>query len=431
MKIKQLKNGVEIISLCEGGFGVNCGRVRLLSRIDPDVIAPVNAAELDKKLRAAGQSSLWSFVPSQVKSDNFNFERIEDVLPSEADYITVPFRALSQAFVPGHCLDFTTDGVLEAAVPLIVGQTVYPNHDFTDINNALGVISAANWDAEDVAQKGAPGVNVQYKIDALMNPRISRLLLMRPPGIHSTSLTLLFEFDFSHPDLVEQGRFWQLLGEEVEGSIVRLIVTEILECWEGSLVFMGADRMAKQLPGDEDEEEDQESFSAQLAEKGAKETTPPNSDEEKTMQIPKEKREALGIGFDGEDVPETEIFKALETQAESLTTLKAGLPDNVEELKAAAAAGAKLVEEKRAAVLADAKLAELSADDATAKLDPVVEKTIAEADVDRLQELGAYYGKKVAAKFPNGRSSLEDSETVETAGGVQEKGKKLPKVSVH
>ncbi len=59
---------------------------------------------------------------------------------------------------------------------------------------------------------------------------------------------MLFEFDFSHPDLVEQGRFWQLLGEEVEGQIVRLIVTVILGFWEISLVFQGAQEENKQQP---------------------------------------------------------------------------------------------------------------------------------------------------------------------------------------
>jgi len=406
MKNKIYK-GVEILSLAAAGMG-GSARVRMLAQLEPDAIAPVDAVKLAERLKAAGSASLWFDQKPQSKNDNFNFERIEDVLPTDADYIVVPFRGLSKAFLPDHCLDFSVDGVLEAAVPLVYGQTVYPNHDFGDINNALGSVSNAVWDGDDKAGKGVPGINVQYKIDALMNPRISRLLLMRPPGIHSTSLTLLFEFDFSHPQLVEEGRFWLLLGEEVEGHIVRLIVTEILECWECSLVFMGADRLAKQLPGDDDDDEtDYESFSAaELAEKAAGNNPPPNSNEEKTMNIPKEKREALGIGFDGDDVPETEIFKALESQAASRATLKAGLPDDVEELKAQAVAGVTLLDEKRAEVTRKAKLAELGSEEGD--LDEVVSAQIASADADGLIKLDAYFGKKVAEKFPQGRSSAED-----------------------
>jgi hypothetical protein len=42
---------------------------------------------------------------------------------------------------------------------------------------------------------------------------------------------------------------------------------------------------------------------------------PPNSNEEKTMKLTAEQKKELGIEFDGEDVPETEIFKAAESLA--------------------------------------------------------------------------------------------------------------------
>lgn len=405
MKTKIHKNGVEIMSLSADGVGANRGRVRLLANLEPDAIAPVDAEQLATRLKASGAASLfYDFAKAQSKSDNFNFERIDDVLPSDADYITVPFRAISQVYIPGHCLDFSGDGVLEAAVPLLYGQTVYPNHELYDINNALGSISASVWDADDAAGKGAPGINVQYKIDALMNPRIARLLLMKPPAIHSTSLTLLFEFDFSHPNLVEEGRFWNLLGEEVEGSIVRLIVTRINECWEGSLVYMGADRKAKQI-GDDDEGE--ESFSAEA--EPAADDPPPNSNEEKTMKLTAEKKAELGIEFDGDDVPETEILKA----AESLAGKINGLPDNVAELQAQAAAGVTLVTAKREEVTRLAKVAELGAEEGD--LDDVVVDQINKADADTLIRLETYYSKKVAERFPNGRSSVEDAEANDAA----------------
>ena len=93
-----------------------------------------------------------------------------------------------------------------------------------------------------------------------------------------------------------------------------------------------------------------------------------------------------------------------------------GLPDNVEQLKSQADAGAKYIELQRVEVTRLATLAELGVEDGT--LDPVVAGTITDADYDKLVQLKSYYEKKVAEKFPNGRSSLEDSTKVENAGGV-------------
>jgi hypothetical protein len=294
----KLKNGIEILSLEK-----KLGSVRMRSSFStPNISA---SKELVEKLKKeGGTSQLFRFGSAdQQKNDNFNFTRVEDVLPRDQDYILVQFRALSKTLIDGYFLDFTTGDVLKESTPLLLNQTVYPNHDCFDINNWLGSVSNVAWDESgEVA-----GINAEYKIDALMNPRIARGLIMDPPAIHSTSLTILFEFEFSHPDLVEQGRFWQLLGDEVEGSIVRLIVTKIQEYWEASLVFQGADRFAKQI--DDDGEEDDDNF-ADMSAPPADQLPPANSNQEKTMKLTAEQKAELGIEFDGEDVPETEIHKA-------------------------------------------------------------------------------------------------------------------------
>src|SRR5690606_29131701 len=141
---------------------------------------------------------------------------------------------------------------------------------------------------------GVPGINATYKIDALMNPRIARGLLMKPPAIHSTSMTVLFKFEYSHPDIATENRwrFFDLLGEEVDGEIVRLVVTEILEYWEASLVFQGADRLAKQH-GNSSEEDDFAGMSAKKLEGNADKsvrTPPANSTQEKTMKLTNEQK---------------------------------------------------------------------------------------------------------------------------------------------
>jgi hypothetical protein len=306
--------------------------------------------------------------------------------------------------------------VLKESTPLLLNQTVYPNHDCFDINNWLGSVSNVAWDESgEVA-----GINAEYKIDALMNPRIARGLIMDPPAIHSTSLTILFEFEFSHPDLVEQGRFWQLLGDEVEGSIVRLIVTKIQEYWEASLVFQGADRFAKQI--DDDGEEDDDNF-ADMSAPPADQLPPANSNQEKTMKLTAEQKAELGIEFDGEDVPETEIHKAAANRWRQnfRQTRRRRRPENIAELQAKAAVSDKFTQLQRDEVTRLAKLAELGAD--SGELPGVITKQIQSADFDTLVELETFYEAKVAAKFPaGGRSSLEDSDSVDNAGGATNPG---------
>lgn len=399
----------------------NVAQVRLQS---PLALAEIHAADgLKDRIEAIGKASQWSIVPPTQKNDNFNFSRAADVLPHADDYISVNFRALSKAVVGGHWIDWSKDNVLKDSLQKLLGATVYPNHDFTDINNWLGSVARVEWDDAGEKSDGVAGINAEYKIDALMNPRVARGLLMTPPAIHSTSMTVLFKFEFSHPEIAAENRwrFFELLGEEVEGHVVRLVVTEILEYWEASLVFQGADRLAKQH-----RDPDTEDF-ADMSVKPAAIEPPANSNEEKTMKLTKEQKTKLGIEFDGEEVPETEIFKA----AESFADRYAGVVDtaNIAELTKRAEAGDKLVEQKRESVTKLAKLAELGAE--IGDLDEVVSQSIADADADKLVKLESYYQKKATEKFPeNRRSSAENSDETDATTKSQ-KADTVPIVGLH
>lgn len=406
MKKKQLSNGVVITSLSATG---GLAQVRLRGGFDAAAVAA--DPELVKHLQDPKLVSQYSIVE---KSDNFNFERVDEVMPKDGDYINVNFRALSKVVVPGHWIDWTQGDVLKNAVPLFKGATVYANHDFFDINGWLGSVANAAWDEAGVAAGGIPGVNCQYKIDALMNPRIARGLLMTPPAIHSTSMTVLFEFESSHPDMAAENKwkFIDNLGENIDGQIVRFIVTRIAEIWEASLVFQGADRLAKQYDAetgeDEPDDDDFESMSAARDTKAA-EIPPPSLNEEKTMKLTDAQKTQLGIKVDGDEVPETEILKAAESLAVQVTELSD--TNKLAELKAKAEAGDKYVEKQRTEVTRLAKLAECKADDDTAELPEVISEQIAGASFDTLVKLEAHYSAKVAEKFPKGgRSSLEDTD---------------------
>lgn len=421
-------NGVEIASLETQTASICLRRPTASAVITAD-------PKLETRLAEIAAASQWNLNPVGQR-DNFNYRAAADVLPKAEDYITVDFRAISKTVVPGHWIDWSKGNVLKQSVPKLLNQTVYPNHDFFDINNWLGAVSAVEWDEKGEQAEGVPGINATYKIDALMNPRVARGLLMKPPAIHSTSMTVLFKYEYSHPEIAAENRwrFFELLGEEVEGEIVRLVVTEILEYWEASLVFQGADRLAKKRKDDGEDFADMSANGDPDAGGTPAVPGPPNSNEEKTMRLTKEQKIELGIEFDGDDVPETEILKAAESLATANVVLSAKVEkfDQVkfDELTKRADAGDVLVEEKRADVTRLAKIAELGAE--TGDLDPVVSDAIKDADIAKLQQLSSYYQKKVGDKFPaGGRSSQEDSAAVDEAGGAKQQTKPATRVGLH
>ncbi|HQU85919.1 MAG TPA: hypothetical protein PKY59_22525 [Pyrinomonadaceae bacterium] len=371
--------------------------------------------------KVLGEASLWYFnQPKNSVQDNVNVQPNQKLTLTEDRYVYATFRALSEVFLANRGLDFSKPGVLKSAVELLQGRTVYPNHQFQDIYNWLGVVSNAYWDAKGEKSNGIPGINCEIKIDAFLNYRIASGLMMNPPAVNAMSLTVFFEFEYSHPHM-ERWKFWEMLGEEVDGDVVRIIVTKILRFFEASLVPVGEDDLA--VNHNENAEEDVEDLSA------ASQELPKNSNlnEEKTMKLTPEMKEKLGIKFDGEDVPESELFKAAELLAGQVVQLSS--ETNIESLRKQAELADKLLDEKRSEVIRLAKVAELGSDEG--ELEKVLVDQINEADYERLEGLHKYYEKRAAEKLPNnGRSSLEGSEEVHEAGDIPKakKNERLPKV---
>jgi len=163
---------------------------------------------------------------------------------SDSEFFRCRFRALSQILIEDYALDFTQEGVLEKSVPLLKNQTVYTDHN-VDIDNWIGVVENSLWDKDF----SPPGVDADLKIDRVNNQKIIRGLSIEPPAIHSCSVTVFYTWHKSHPDLSDDmfdpDCFWWLLGTEKDGEIVRIIVDEILQYGELSLVWQGADPYAK------------------------------------------------------------------------------------------------------------------------------------------------------------------------------------------
>jgi hypothetical protein len=156
------------------------------------------------------------------------------------DSLIVPFRMLSKSIIEGHWLDFSGDGVLEKGVDKFNNVTIYTDHK-PSVNNWVGVATNARF------VFGKPdGVNADFKIDKIKEPMIARGLKLEPPAIKSCSVGIYFNAEKSHPNL-KNYEFYNRLGEEFDGSLVRYVVKEVLEVSEVSLVYAGADPHAKKL----------------------------------------------------------------------------------------------------------------------------------------------------------------------------------------
>ncbi len=383
-----MKNGIQIL-------GDNLVSFQLLAQIPSQTMNEATR----KTLQAA---SLWFFETKQGKTvDNVQVPSGPLTLDEER-YVYTDFRALSQVFLQNRGLDFSRPGVLEEAAPLLKGKTIYANHDFRDIDNWRGVITASAWDAAGAGYQNVPGINVQTKVDAFLNYRTACGLTMTPPAINAVSVTVVSEVEFSHPELVKDGTFWNRFLEEVDGEIVRLIVTKITEFWEMSFVFLGEDRLATQPPVPEPDDEDDEALMGgkRKTKKSMSAALPQTATEKKKMKVTAEQTKLLGLTVEGEEVDEQLILNA----ALELARASALSPQQLTELSRNAKAGEMLLEEKRTEVTRLAKLAELGSEEGT--LDAVVADPITQADAEKLIRLEAYYLGKVGNRFPTGGRRL-------------------------
>lgn len=165
------------------------------------------------------------------------------------DIVRVPFRALSATIVAGgtwRATDFSNEKVLKDAIPLLVGKPAYQDHSQWG-NSFIGSIETGTWGKK---QENFPaGINVVYQIDGKNNPKLAAGLLMEPPAIHSNSVTVEFEWVPSH-DFETENEFYNNVGKIINGKMVTRVVTKILNFYESSILWMGADPYAKMLDKD-------------------------------------------------------------------------------------------------------------------------------------------------------------------------------------
>ncbi len=168
---------------------------------------------------------------------------------SETDeYLVRTYRALSAAMIPDRYVDFGhKDGKpLKSAVNLFKRKTkgayvgVFKDHRH-EVGAWIGKVLDAYWDKGD--EETPPGVNSVLEYDKIaLGSAIERGI--KSGGLNAVSVTVDFEWEPSHPDM-DKWDFLCKLGEEVNGELVRVLVTKIVGIYEISLVWEGADPYAK------------------------------------------------------------------------------------------------------------------------------------------------------------------------------------------
>jgi len=212
---------------------------------------------LNKAIEESNHQDIGKFGLFESSSPNYTtyYPDVEagDLTPKDDEFIYPTFRALSNTTVhPKMNPIFFSEEILKRAQYKLVGQTVNADHEVA-VGNAIGSVSAIQWQAAYKTKDGIKvpaGINATLKIDGKSNPRIARAINMEPPSIHSTSVTVTFAWEKSHPTMSDE-EFWNKLGTfDKEGKVVQRIVTNIEAFHEISLVSHGADYFAQKIGKD-------------------------------------------------------------------------------------------------------------------------------------------------------------------------------------
>jgi len=284
----------------------------------------------------AGGVPVLARLTAQPPASDFN-----DLQPREGDLVPFSFRLLSAAYLGagGYHLDFSAGGVLEQALPLFLEpeaagsarqspMVVVRDHSFA-IENRIGLVHGARWSPADPEQGLAhPGIDAELHINWKLAGDVVRRLLHDPPLLDACSVSLGFGWEKSHPAL-EDGQFWSRLGEELDDSTVRVVVTEILSVEHVGLVFAGADSTARRREPAGTETEGA-AMTASLSSEQMAPVTKERGDpemEEKTITLPPENPLWALLGVEQPDL------RLLEQRAGELKALAEMGREALEELR--------------------------------------------------------------------------------------------------
>ncbi len=168
--------------------------------------------------------------------------------------LVVNYRLLSAAIIyqmSWHgtiAMDFSAkDGhVLKQSMNMLQELPVMYDHE-TSVLDWLGIIEKTEW-TEKINRHKVAGINGRLNLDIDPNEEHPSRRVIRgvEKGVlNSFSVSVWFDYKKSHPDM-DPYEFFRRMGEKAkDGELIRLIVTKIRRYFEGSLVYAGADPLAK------------------------------------------------------------------------------------------------------------------------------------------------------------------------------------------
>jgi hypothetical protein len=160
-------------------------------------------------------------------------------------FLYATFRALSAIIINPltEPIDFQDEKILKRGTKMLKGRAFLKDHH-KSIDSQIGSIQDTLWD--EGQGKMPAGINALARVN-LATPQAATVIpLIEEDDAKSVSVTVWFEWKKSHEDL-DDWDFFHMLGEEVEGEMVRAIVTKILDMGELSLVWDGADPYAERI----------------------------------------------------------------------------------------------------------------------------------------------------------------------------------------
>lgn len=158
-------------------------------------------------------------------------------------FVAKDFRGLSETLIWNCCglFDYSVSGVLEKSVSLFPEKLSLLKDHHWSVNSIIGYGTNFRY---TLIKNGLSGIDLTFMVDTLVDSITARNV--ETGAANRCSFSLLMEVAQSHPDM-KWDEFYDTMGQEIEGELVRWLVTEILEWLEISLVWYGADSSAKAL----------------------------------------------------------------------------------------------------------------------------------------------------------------------------------------
>lgn len=185
---------------------------------------------------------------------------IEGAVSKPEEYLPFYFRHLSATIVGAYSWKATefSEAVLKKAASKLTHKPAYVNHEM-EIGNIVGVNGQIEFKKSKKLENGEVvpgGLEGPIWVDARLHQDLCRKLTGFPvPHIQSVSVTVTYNWEPSHEFTdrsgeVDEWEFERRVGTMVDGEMVRRIVTEIVDFYETSFVYLGADPYAKILDAD-------------------------------------------------------------------------------------------------------------------------------------------------------------------------------------